>query len=144
MPPTTSRLEQSGHVQWDSLTHLTSPHTLNLRHISSPNASERHATQTSTHGAKISPTPTPLLRSLSILKKPTQDHFKHHYTSRRRGPDEAIINAAVLMRDNITHTYDPMNIWNLVSRLRIRTPHPIQRLTEDLDLPFDSGTQHQV
>jgi hypothetical protein len=63
---------------------------------------------------------------------------------RRRSPDEAIINAAVLMRDNITHTYDPMNIWNLVSRLRIRTPHPIQRLPEDLDLPFDSGPQHQI
>ena len=48
MPPTTSRLEQNGHVQRDSLTHLTSPHTLNLRQLSSPSAREHHAAETST------------------------------------------------------------------------------------------------
>ena len=48
MPPTTSRLEQNGHVQLDSLTHLISTHTLELRRLSSPSATEHHAAESRT------------------------------------------------------------------------------------------------
>ena len=64
--------------------------------------------------------------------------------SRRRNPNKSTIHTPILMSDDITHSNNSMNVRNLVSRLLIRFPHPIQRLTEDFDLPFDSGTQHQV
>lgn len=86
----------------------------------------------------------PSLRPMSILEHLSQDRLKHHYTSRRRSPDELTIHTPILMSNNITHSNNSMNVRNLVNRLWIRFPHPIQRLTEDLDLPFDSGTQHQV
>ena len=80
---------------------------------------------------------------MSILEHLSQDRLKHHYTSRRRSPNELTIHTPILMSNNITHSNNSMNVRNLVNRLWIRFPHPIQRLTEDLDLPFDSGTQHQ-
>ena len=86
----------------------------------------------------------PSLRPMSILEHLSQDRLKHHYTSRRRNPNELTIHAPIPMSNDITHSNNSMNVRNLVSRLLIRFPHPIQRLTEDLDLPFDSGTQHQV
>lgn len=88
--------------------------------------------------------PLSLLRSLSFLEKPTQDRFKRHDMSRRGSPNEPIINTSILVGDDIAHANNSMNVRNLVSRLRIRTPHPIQCLTEDLELPFDSRTQHQI
>ena len=88
--------------------------------------------------------PLLLLRSLSILEKPTQDRFKRHDMSRRGSPNESTIHAPKLMSDDVAHANNSMNVSNLVSCLQIRSPHPIQCLTEDLELPFDSRTQHQI
>lgn len=81
---------------------------------------------------------------MSILEHLSQDRLKHHYTSRRRSPDEPTINTAVLVGDNIAHANNLMKVGNSVSRLSIRSPYPIQRLTEHLELPLDSRTQHQI
>ena len=78
MPPTTSRLEQNGHVQRDSLTRLISPHTLELRRLSSPSAREHHAAESSTrrgrarvglrrrHSGRIDILSTPQHRGLEV------------------------------------------------------------------------------
>ena len=80
MPSTPPRLEQNGHHPQPGRAHayIISPHPLNLRHISSPNASEHHTPETGTrrdrartglqrrHSGRIDILSTPQHRGLEV------------------------------------------------------------------------------
>ena len=59
-------------------------------------------------------------------------------------PDHPIIHHVITVDEDITKGNDPLVVGDVCHQIGIFFRQAVQRLTDDLELPFDSGTQERV